>query len=106
MPRAERLVEGSGGGAQTELIEAQTELLDPAVENGGQDAKIVPADRQHLAVEVLALQLNRPRVPRQDRRIRVVDVAQASEVDRVTGVERKRRAPGLGQIYLRFGVTG
>src|SRR6266516_4411263 len=54
-------------GAQAELVEPSPQVLGPAPQHGGEHSQVVAADREEPAVEVLALELDRGRVPRQHR---------------------------------------
>src|SRR5689334_8039362 len=92
----------SGAGPQAELVEAHAELVGAPAQDGGEHAQVVAPDREQPAVEVLPLQLDRGRVPRQHRGLRLVERVQLHEVDGEPGFEVRR----LGQVDLDVGVAG
>ena len=77
-------------GAQAELVEPDAELVGPPPEHRGEHPQVVAADREQPTVEVLALELDRRRVPRQHRGLRLVERVQLHEVDREAGLEVRR----------------
>src|SRR4051812_7078182 len=94
------------GGAEAELLEADAELVEAAAHAGGQHPQVGAPDREHAAVEVLALELDRRREPRQHLRFGVVDLVQADQVDReaVGLVDRARGA--VDEADLALELTG
>ena len=81
--------------AQTERFEPPAELLGAPPHHRREHAEVVVADREHLAVEVLALQLDRRGVAGDHGRVVVVDLVQPHEVDREALAGRDR---GLGEV--------
>ena len=77
---------------QAELLEAGAELVDPASHHRREHAQVRTADRQHPAVEVLALELDAGREAREDLRVGIVEVVQAHEVDREARLHPGRAA--------------
>ena len=71
-----------GGGAQAELLEPGAELFEAAAHARGEHPEVGAADREHPAVEVLALELDRRREAGEDRGVGIVELVQAHEVDR------------------------
>ena len=57
------------------------EIVGAAAHHRGEHPEVVAADREHLAVEVLALELDRRRVAGDHRGVGVVDLVQPDEVD-------------------------
>ena len=67
----------------------------------GEHPEVGAPDREHAAVEVLALALERSREPVEDVRVRVVELVQAHEVDREPGVRVERaRTAGVDEADL------
>ena len=87
---AERRGLQAGDGAEAELVEPAAEIVGAATHHRGEHPEVVVADREHLAVEVLALQLDRRRVPRDHGGVGVVDLVEPHEVD---GEALARRSP-------------
>ena len=72
----------SCGGAEAELLEPDAEILEAAAHAGREHPQVGAADREHPAVEVLALELDRRREAGEHLRVGIVDVVQAHQVDR------------------------
>src|SRR2546430_13829971 len=70
-----------GVGAQAEFVESLCEAFGRSSEHGGEHMQLVAPDREHPAVELLALKLDGCRVVQQHRSLGVVDNAEALEVD-------------------------
>ena len=106
--RTRRLAGRSGydGGAEAELLEADTEVFEAAAHAGGEHPQVGTPDRQHAAVEVLALELDRRREPRQHLRVGIVDLVQTDQVDgeAVGLVDRARGA--VDEADLAVELTG
>ena len=98
---------GGGGGAQAELLEPGAELLEAAAHAGRKHSEVGAADREHPAVEVLALALERSREAIEDVRVGVVELVQAHQVDREPGraVEGTRTA-GVDEADLAVDSRG
>ena len=64
-----------------ERLEPAAELLGAAAHHRGEHPEVVVADGEHLPVEVLALELDGRGVARDHRRVVVVELVQAHEVD-------------------------
>ena len=66
---------------EAELVEPAPEVLGAATHDRGEDPEVVVADREHLPVEVLTLELDRRGVARDHRGVVVVDLVEPHEVD-------------------------
>src|SRR4051812_43795130 len=83
--------------AEAELVEPAAEVLGAAAHDRGEDPQVVAANRQHLPVEVLSLELDGGRVASDHRGVVVVDLVQADEVD---GEAVAHHAGRLGEVDL------
>ena len=88
-------------GPQAELVEPAAEVVGTAAHHRGEHTQVVAADREHLAVEVLALELDRGRVAGDHCRVVVVDLVQADQVDREAVVDRRPTGVGRGRSRRR-----
>src|SRR4051794_1739294 len=87
---------GGGAGPEAELVEAHTELVGTPAEHRGEHPQVVAADGEEPAVEVLALELDRGRVPGEHGGLRLVEPVQLHEVDGEAGLEIR----DLGEVDL------
>ena len=72
---------GLGADLQTHVVEAVGERVRGDVEQAGEDAQVFAANRQHLAVEVLALDLDAGQEAFEDVELGIRQPVQPAEVD-------------------------